>query len=51
MTTATKIAAATVVAGTLDILAAISLTLFFGKTTVPGMLRFVASGPFPPAPL
>lgn len=39
---------ATVVAGTLDILAAIGLTLFYGRA-VPGMLRYVASGPFPPA--
>ncbi len=39
---------ATLIAGTLDILAAIGLTLFHGRP-VPGMLRFVASGPFPPA--
>lgn len=42
------IAQATLIAGTLDILAAIGLTLFYGRP-VPGMLRFVASGPFPPA--
>lgn len=39
---------ATIVAGTLDILAAIGLTLFYGRA-VPDMLRYVASGPFPPA--
>lgn len=46
--TVRKIAAATLVAGTLDILAAIALTLWFGRQ-VPGMLRYVASGPFPAA--
>lgn len=44
------IAQATAVAGTLDILAAIGLTLFYGKRGVDDMLRFVASGPFPGAP-
>lgn len=39
---------ATLVAGTLDILAAIGLTLFYGRA-VPDMLRYVASGPFPAA--
>lgn len=39
---------AIIVAGTLDILAAIGLTLFYGRP-VPGMLRYVASGPFPSA--
>ena len=47
---ALRIVTATAVAGTLDILAAIGLTLYYGKSTVAGMLRFVASGPFPPAP-
>ena len=42
------IAQATLVAGTLDILAAIGLTLFYGRA-VPDMLRSVASGPFPAA--
>jgi hypothetical protein len=42
------IALATLVAGTLDILFATILTLYFGRE--PGnMLRFVASGPFPSA--
>ena len=40
---------ATLVAGTLDILAAIGLTLFYGRRTVADMLRGVASGPFPAA--
>lgn len=39
---------ATLIAGTLDILAAAGLTLFYGRA-VPDMLRFVASGPFPRA--
>lgn len=39
---------ATAIAGTLDILAAIGLTLFYGRA-VPDMLRYVASGPFPGA--
>ena len=42
------IALATLVAGTLDILFAICLTLFFGRDPMT-MLRYVASGPFPPA--
>jgi hypothetical protein len=43
------IALATLVAGTLDILFATILTLYFGRE--PGnMLRYVASGPFPQAP-
>jgi hypothetical protein len=40
---------ATAVAGTLDILAAVGLTLFYGKRGVDDMLRGVASGPFPAA--
>lgn len=47
-TLARPIMLATLVAGTLDILAAIGLTLFYGRP-VAGMLRFVASGPFPGA--
>jgi hypothetical protein len=39
---------ATAVAGTLDILFAILLALFHGRAPA-GMLRFVASGPFPGA--
>jgi len=39
---------ATLVCGTFDILLAAILTLMRGKE-VPGMLRFVASGPFPQA--
>src|SRR4029450_1035581 len=42
------IALATLVAGTLDILFAIVLTLYFGREPM-AMLRYVASGPFPPA--
>ena len=42
------IALGTAVAGTLDILWAIILTLWFGRA-IPNMLRFVASGPFPGA--
>jgi hypothetical protein len=42
------IAIATAVSGTLDILFAIGLTLLFGRE-IGGMLRFVASGPVPPA--
>ena len=42
------IALATLVAGTLDILYAMALTLFYGRE-VGGMLRYVASGPFPAA--
>lgn len=42
------IAIATAVAGTLDILFAMILTLLFGRQ-IPAMLRYVASGPFPAA--
>jgi hypothetical protein len=42
------IALATLIAGTLDILAAVSLTLIYGREPA-NMLRYVASGPFPPA--
>jgi len=42
------IAMATLVAGTLDILFAILLSLYFGRDPM-DMLRYVASGPFPPA--
>ena len=42
------IALATLVAGTLDIMFAMILTLYFGRH-IPDMLRFVASGPFPTA--
>ena len=38
----------TLIAGTLDILAATILSLIFGHGPMP-MLRYVASGPFPPA--
>jgi hypothetical protein len=38
----------TLIAGTLDILAAITLTLIYGRDPM-AMLRYVASGPFPPA--
>ncbi|MEG3179871.1 hypothetical protein [Sphingomonas sp. LT1P40] len=47
-TTARRIGVATLVAGTLDILAAMGLTLFYGRP-VDAMLRYVASGPFPGA--
>ena len=40
---------ATLVAGTLDMLAAIGLTLFYARRTVADMLRGIASGPFPAA--
>lgn len=40
---------ATMVAGTLDILAAVGLTLFYGRRSVAEMLRGVAAGPFPGA--
>ena len=46
--TTRTIVLATAVAGTLDILAAIGLTLYAGRA-IDGMLRFVASGPFPAA--
>jgi len=42
------IAFATAVAGTLDILFAVILTLWFGREPA-NMLRYVASGPFPAA--
>ena len=42
------IAIATLISGTLDILLAIALTLFYGREAS-NMLRFVASGPFPSA--
>ena len=42
------IALATLVAGTLDILFAMILTLTFGRE-IPNMLRYVGSGPFPAA--
>jgi len=42
------IALATLVSGTLDILFAMILTVAFGRQ-IPGMLRYVASGPFPSA--
>ena len=42
------IAVATAISGTLDILFAMILTVAFGRQ-IPGMLRFVASGPFPAA--
>ena len=42
------IAIATAVCGTLDILFAMMLTLLFGRE-IGGMLRYVASGPFPAA--
>jgi len=42
------IAVGTLVAGTLDILFAMILTLIFGRE-IPNMLRYVASGPFPAA--
>jgi hypothetical protein len=45
---ARTIALATLVAGTLDILFAICLTLYFGREPM-AMLRYVASGPIPPA--
>jgi len=48
---ARRIAMATLVAGTLDILAATGLTLFYGKRTVSEMLAYVASGPFPGVPV
>ncbi|MCL6739552.1 hypothetical protein LZ518_00145 [Sphingomonas sp. RB56-2] len=39
---------ATLIAGTLDILFAMILTLWFGRE-IPNMLRYVGSGPFPAA--
>lgn len=43
-----RIVLATAIAGTLDILAAITLTLAYGRAPA-AMLRYVASGPFPAA--
>jgi hypothetical protein len=48
MSISRPILVATALAGTLDILAAAILTLVYGRP-VDGMLRYVASGPFPPA--
>lgn len=48
MTTGARILKATAIAGTLDILAAMGLRLWFGRD-IGGMLRYVASGPFPAA--
>ena len=45
---AKPIAVATLVSGTLDILLAMVLTVWFGRQ-IPDMLRSVASGPFPSA--
>jgi len=45
---AKPIAVATLVSGTLDILLAMILTVWFGRQ-IPDMLRSVASGPFPSA--
>jgi hypothetical protein len=45
---ARTIVLATLVAGALDILFAICLTLYFGREPM-AMLRYVASGPFPAA--
>ena len=42
------IALATLVAGTLDIIFAMILTAIYGRE-IPGMLRYVGSGPFPAA--
>lgn len=39
----------TLIAGTLDILAAVGLTLYYGRRTISEMLGGVASGPFPDA--
>ncbi len=45
---ARPVALATLIAGALDIAFAAGLTLYYGRP-VAGMLRFVASGPVPPA--
>ncbi|HYD11719.1 MAG TPA: hypothetical protein VEC11_02610 [Allosphingosinicella sp.] len=45
---ARPIVTATLIAGTLDILAAITLTLLYGRDPM-NMLRYVGSGPFPGA--
>ena len=42
------IAIATAISGTLDIVFAMILTVWFGRE-IPNMLRYVASGPFPAA--
>jgi membrane associated rhomboid family serine protease len=42
------IAVATAICGSLDILFAMILTVAFGRE-IPNMLRYVGSGPFPPA--
>jgi len=47
--TGKRIGVATLVAGTLDILAAAGLTLYYGKRSVEQMLAGVGSGPYPPA--
>ncbi|MCW3845750.1 hypothetical protein OF829_00755 [Sphingomonas sp. LB-2] len=47
--TGRRIMVATAIAGTLDILFAICLTLYMGKRSVAAMLTGVASGPFPNA--
>jgi hypothetical protein len=47
--TGKRIGVATAIAGTLDILAAVFLTLYYGKRTVEQMLAGVGSGPYPPA--
>ncbi|MBX3595497.1 hypothetical protein [Sphingomonas sp.] len=46
--TTRRVLTATAIAGTLDILAAIVLTLIYGRK-IDAMLRYVASGPFPDA--
>jgi hypothetical protein len=46
--TARRILLGTAIAGTLDIAAAIGLTLFYGRDPMT-MLRYVAAGPFPGA--
>lgn len=45
---ARPILTATLIAGTLDILAAVTMTLLYGRDPM-AMLRYVASGPFPAA--
>lgn len=40
---------ATMISGSLDILFAMLLTVAYAQRTIPDMLRFVASGPFPSA--
>jgi hypothetical protein len=49
MSLARPILIGTLVAGTLDILAAVGMTLLYGRDPM-AMLRYVASGPFPDAP-